>query len=168
MTPDLSSPATNAMSLSFQKHSKETPDPLLPRVNIDSSDATPAQHTSLLHGRSTIDTINRSSFRRLIPKCLRLHYGLRENERQIDRCRNGFQPYGAQDNPLVTYENNKVLFRSLESFTADNLGVPISRHSNSRYTALKGSLEEQTQKINTLLTENLNCAVESFQPWLPA
>lgn len=162
MTPDLSSPATSAMSHSFQKHSRETPDPLLPRVNIDSSDATPAQHTSLLHGRSTIDTINRSSFRRLIPKCLRLHYGLRENERQIDRCRNGFQPYGAQDNPLVTYENNKVLFRSLESFTADNLGVPISRHNNSRYTALKGSLEEQTQKINTLLTENLNCAVESF------
>lgn len=162
MTPDLSSPATNAMRHSLQQHTEETPGPLLPRVNIDSSDTTPAQHTSLLHERSTIDTINRSSLRRLIPKSLRLHFGLRQNERQINRCRNGFQPYGAQDNPLVTYENNKVLFRSLESSTTDNLGVPISRHSNRRYTVLKGSLEEQKQEINTLLTENLKYATESF------
>ena len=162
MTPDLSSPAVDATWHSFQKKPEETPGTLLPRVNIDFSVSTSPQHTSLLHERSTIDTINRSSFRRLIPKCLRLHLGLRQNERQINRCLNGFQPYEAQDNPLVTYENNKVLFRSLESSTADNLGVPISRHSNRRYTALKGSLEEQTQAINTLLTENLKCAIESF------
>lgn len=154
MTPDLSSPATDAMRHSLHKHSEE--------INTDSSDSTPARHASLLHGRSTIDTINRSSFRRLIPKCLRLHFGLRQNERQIDRCRNDFKPYGVRDNPLVTYENNKVLFRSLESSTIDNLGVPISRHSNRRYTALKGTLEAQAQEINTLLTENLKCAVESF------
>ena len=162
MSPDLSSAVTNATWHSFQKHANETAPPVLPRVNIDSSAPTSVRDTSGLHRRTTIDAINQSPFRRLIPKCLRLHFGLKNNERQIDTCRNGFKPYGAEDNPLVTYEHNKVLFRTIESSTNNKLGVPISRHSNRRYNVLKGNLEEQTRKIKTLLTENLICATKSF------
>ena len=162
MRPDLSSAVTNATWHSFQKHANETAPPVLPRVNIDSSDPTSVRNTSELHRRTTIDAINQSPFRRLIPKCLRLRFGLKNNERQIDTCRNDFKPYGAEDNPLVTYEHNKVLFRTLESSTNDKFGVPISRHSNGRYNALKDNLEAQTREITTLLTENLVCAIKSF------
>ena len=162
MSPDLSSAVTNATRHSFQKHANETAAPVLPRVNIDSSDPTPVRDTSELHRRTTIDAINQSPFRRLIPKSLRLHFGLKNNERQIDTCRKGFKPYRAEDNPLVTYEHNKVLFRTLESSTNDKFGVPISRHNNIRYNVLKGNLEEQTREIKTLLTENLIGATESF------
>ncbi|WP_257294405.1 hypothetical protein [Endozoicomonas sp. YOMI1] len=94
MKPDLSLSNTDATWYLFQKYGEQTTSPVLPRVNIDSSDLTRAPQSIGLQRRSGIEVHTQSclpSLRSLLPKSFRLHLDLRENDRQIDTHRNDFK-----------------------------------------------------------------------------
>lgn len=163
MKPDLPLSNFAATQNLSQEYREQATSPVSPRVkNVDSSGSTLAQESTGQQRHSRIERLNRSSSRRLVPKSLRLHFGLRENKRQIDIHRDGFKTYCAKDNPLETYKSKKAALRSLDSYTNDNLGVPISKHNNRIYTALRNNLLRQTREINILLERNFSCAIESF------
>ncbi|WP_257265225.1 hypothetical protein [Endozoicomonas sp. ONNA2] len=159
-------PLSNATSwCSSQNYQEQTASPVLPRVNIGLSQRTSVPPDTGLQRRSGIPVHTQTclpSLRQRLPKSFRLYRGLRENERQIDTRRNSLELNGAQDDPITAYNHNKVALRSLETATADNLRVPIARHSNRIYRWLEGNVREQTQAINTLLEDNLRRTIQSF------
>ncbi|WP_163370451.1 hypothetical protein [Endozoicomonas acroporae] len=158
----------NSLSTHYPEQQEEqTASPTFPLVNIDSSELTPAPQGIELHRRSKIEVVNKFPLRYLLTKPYRLDLLLSDNNRKIDTCRREFANYADQNNPLDTYSSNKSRFRDLESKTNQNLRLPILRHNNTRYEALKTRVGEQTQRINALLEDNLKCAIQSFSNIVP-
>ncbi|WP_422467298.1 hypothetical protein [Endozoicomonas sp. ALC013] len=158
----------NSLSTHYTEQQEEqTASPTLPLVNIDSSELIPAPQGIELYRRSKIEVVNKFPLRYLLTKPYRLDLLLSDNNRKIDTCRREFANYADQNNPLDTYSSNKSRFRYLESKTNKNLRLPILRHNNTRYEALKTRVVEQTQRINALLEDNLKRAIQSFSNIVP-
>ncbi|MBO9495847.1 hypothetical protein J7438_17425 [Thalassotalea sp. G20_0] len=158
----------NTLSTRYPEQQEEqTTSPTLPLVNIDSSELTPAPQGIELHRRSKIEVVNKFPLRYLLRKSYRLSLGLTKNNDKIDTYHRELTNYADQNNPLDTYSSNKSRLRDLESKTNESLRLPILRHNNRRYEALKTRVGEQTQRINALLEDNLKRAIQSFSNIVP-
>ncbi|WP_257266326.1 hypothetical protein [Endozoicomonas sp. ONNA2] len=164
MTPDFSvarAASTETTRHSAQNDEEHTTSSVMPLVNIESSDLTQAPQSTGLHRRSSIEAVGKSFFRSLLPEYLLLHLSLRENQHQIDTHRNSVDSYGDQDKPIETYERNKVALRTLKSNINDNIMV-CSGQNNRKYTQLQIDFEKQHQQLYFFLSDNLNCALQTF------